>query len=71
MDKEQLAGRYSRLRKELAAAYGLVPWNSEHIDRLADDLAETERQMATVSTGYVWATRASTADTDSPRVWSN
>jgi len=71
MNIEQLTGRYFRLRNELAAAYGLVPWNTGHIDRLTDELAETERQMAAVSFGYVLAARVQTTYTDSPRVGSN
>ena len=46
MDLEQLIGRYSRLRQELSTAYRQQPWQSSRIDRLADDLAATERQIA-------------------------
>ena len=53
------------------AIVDVVPWNSGHIDRLTDELAKTERQMATVSLGYLWAARASSTDTDSARARSN
>ena len=47
----QLTGRYLRLRQELAAAYSSVPWNTGHIDRLADDLVATERDIAATTLG--------------------
>lgn len=43
---EQLMGRYYRLRQELAVAYREQPWHGARIDRLADDLAATEREIA-------------------------
>ena len=46
MGLDQLMGRYSRLRQELAVAYRERPWHGARIDRLADDLAETERAIA-------------------------
>ncbi|HWI10506.1 MAG TPA: hypothetical protein VNU48_04185 [Burkholderiaceae bacterium] len=46
MDLEQLMGRYFRLKQELAIAYKAQPWQSGRIDRLADDLAATERDIA-------------------------
>ena len=46
MDLEQLMGRYFRLKQELAIAYRAQPWQSGRIDRLADDLAATEREIA-------------------------
>jgi hypothetical protein len=46
MTTEQLTGRYLRLKQELAAAYREQPWQSAQIDRLANDLADTERQLA-------------------------
>jgi hypothetical protein len=46
MDREQLIGRYFRLQQELAAAYGVVPWQSGRIDRLANELVATEREIA-------------------------
>jgi hypothetical protein len=47
MDLEQLMGRYFRLKQELSIAYRAQPWHSGRIDRLADDLAATEREIAT------------------------
>jgi hypothetical protein len=46
MDLEQLMGRYFRLKQELSIAYRAQPWHSGKIDRLADDLAATEREIA-------------------------
>jgi hypothetical protein len=46
MDLEQLMGRYFRLKQELAIAYKAQPWHSGRIDRLADELAATEREIA-------------------------
>ena len=43
---QQLMGRYYRLRQELSTAYREQPWRSAHVDRLADDLAATEREIA-------------------------
>jgi len=43
---EQMTGHYVRLRQELATAYVARPWHSGHIDRLANDLATIERQLA-------------------------
>ena len=48
MDLQQLAGRCFRLKQELATAYSVVPWNTGRIDRLTDDLAATEREIAAV-----------------------
>jgi hypothetical protein len=46
MQFEQLMGRYSRLRRELADACMAPSWNVRWIDRLADELAATEREIA-------------------------
>lgn len=46
MGLDQLMGRYSRLRQELAVAYRERPWHGARIDRLADDLVATERAIA-------------------------
>lgn len=46
MDLEQLMGRYFRLKQELSIAYRVQPWHSARIDRLADDLAATEKEIA-------------------------
>ncbi len=49
MDIEQLSGRYRRLKDELAAAYAEQPWPTGRIDRLAQEIAETEQAIAGVS----------------------
>ena len=46
MTIEQLTGRYFRLKQELEIAYRRTPWQAAHIDRLAGDLAATERELA-------------------------
>jgi hypothetical protein len=46
MELEQLMGRYFRLKQELAQAYRAQPWHGPRADRLAEDLAATERQIA-------------------------
>ena len=45
MELEPLMGRYFRLRQELSIAYRARPWLGGRIDRLADDLAATEREI--------------------------
>ncbi|QPF72402.1 hypothetical protein G8A07_05275 [Roseateles sp. DAIF2] len=51
MELEALAGRYARLRRELAAAYQELPWQSSRIDRIADDLAQAERELLAAERG--------------------
>ena len=46
MNLEQLMGRYFRLQQELSIAYRQQPWQSKRIDRLANDLSSTEREIA-------------------------
>jgi hypothetical protein len=46
MSSEQLAGRYLRLKQELDTAYRQEPWHPARIDRLANDLVLTERELA-------------------------
>jgi hypothetical protein len=48
VELEPLMGRYFRLRQELSIAYRSRPWQSGYIDRLADDLAATEREIGAV-----------------------
>ncbi len=50
MDFEQLTGRYRRLKEELAVAYGEQPWPAGRIDRLALEIGEAERAIATLGT---------------------
>jgi len=64
---EQLTGRAFRLRQELAVAYSRVPWNSGLIDRLTDELALTEREVAAAILGYVRIVKTSSAATEPPR----
>jgi chromosome segregation ATPase len=46
MDIEQLTHRYARLQQELARAYETLTSHSGAVDRLANDLSETERALA-------------------------
>ena len=46
MTLDQLMGRYFRLKQELAIAYTQKPWCGPLLDRLANDLSETERLIA-------------------------
>jgi hypothetical protein len=45
MELESLMTRYFRLKQELTIAYRSRPWQSARIDRLADELAVTERDI--------------------------
>lgn len=51
MDPEALRGRYERLRRELATAYQELPWQSSRIDRIAEELAQTERELLALPAG--------------------
>jgi hypothetical protein len=51
MSVDQLTGRYFRLRNELAVAYSSVPWNTGHIDRLTNELAAIELEIAAADVG--------------------
>ena len=49
MTDNQLTGKYSRLRAELAAAHAESSWNpgrTGRIERIASELAEIERTLA-------------------------
>ena len=70
MNTDQIRGRYFRLQQELAAAYAFVPWNTGHIDRLTNELAHTERELATARAD-VHATDMPSANSDSPRISSS
>lgn len=51
MDPEALRGRYERLRREPATAYQELPWQSSRIDRIAEELAQTERALLGLPVG--------------------
>jgi len=51
MNVEQLVGRCLRLQQELSNASRAQPWHSARIDRLADDLAAAEQELARLQTG--------------------
>ena len=46
MTLDQLMGRYFRVKQELAVAHRQQPWHGSRINRLADDLTATEREIA-------------------------
>jgi hypothetical protein len=46
MKLEELMGKYMRLRAELAAAYEAGSRNTDHLNRLGDEIASTERALA-------------------------
>jgi len=46
MTPEQLTGKHARLRQELAEAFSATAWRVGRIDRIVEELAETERVMA-------------------------
>lgn len=64
MELEPLMGRYFRLKQELSIAYRSRPWLGGRIDRLADDLAATEREIGALQAA---SREASTAGTGSAR----
>jgi hypothetical protein len=52
MSLEQLIGRHFRLQRELGIAYSTVPWHTGRIDRLANELAATEREIAALQASH-------------------
>jgi hypothetical protein len=59
MELDSLMGRYFRLKQELSIAYRTRPWHANMIDRLAADIAATEREIGALQS----ARRASAVDT--------
>jgi len=52
MNLEKLMERYFRLRQELSIAYASRPWHSARVDRLADQIARTEREIAALNADH-------------------
>lgn len=46
MNVDELSTKYMCLRTALARAYGEPVWDSGHIDRLTDEIADTEFALA-------------------------
>lgn len=44
----ELNGKYRRLRSELEEAYAAPAWNRPKIDRIADEIAATERALSSI-----------------------
>lgn len=49
MQLDELTGKYARLRSELDAAYAAPVWDTGQINRIADELAPLELQLAAFS----------------------
>lgn len=47
-DQAGVLQRYAQLRADLARAYEARPWRSEEIDSIADRLARTEAELASI-----------------------
>jgi len=52
MSIEQLMGHYLRLKRDLEVAYKAQPWHSGQINRLTNDIARTERELAARTNGH-------------------
>ena len=48
MDLKLLTKRYLHLAQELAIEYRVRPWVGSRIDRIANDIADTERAIASL-----------------------
>ena len=46
MSVDQLFGKYRRLKKDLSVAYSQPQWNAALVDRLVDEIALVEREIA-------------------------
>ena len=51
MQLEELLGKYKRLRAELAQAYAARSCNPNHLNRLDDEIASTERALIRAQPG--------------------
>ena len=51
MSLEKLMTRYFRLRQELSIAYRARPWQVGRVDRLANEIARTEKEIALMQAG--------------------
>lgn len=48
MELDQLVGRYLRLKQELSIAYKSQPWHGSQVDQIANEIARTEREIASI-----------------------
>ena len=46
MSVDHLFGKYRRLKKDLSVAYSQPQWNAALVDRLVDEIALVEREIA-------------------------
>jgi hypothetical protein len=46
MDTDDISERYARLRRQLEEAYARLPWDSQRIDSIADEMLPLERALA-------------------------
>lgn len=58
MEEAELSMTYVRLREELARAYSAQTWRSEEIDRLANDIAVVEAEIARLPASHASPTFA-------------
>ena len=54
MDIEKLAVRYFQLKQDLSIAYNARPWNRAAVDRLANEIARTEQELAELKPKDQW-----------------
>jgi len=47
MQDQEILGLYERLKRELAVAYGELPWRAGRIDRLAAEINDVEKVLRT------------------------
>ena len=64
MGQQELNGEYRRLRSELDAAYSGPVWNSDRIDRIAEQIAHVEHALASAGAGYIDSSTETPADRD-------
>lgn len=51
MQLDELKGRYARLRSELDKAYAATVWDSNHINRITDEIVPVEYALASLQSG--------------------
>jgi hypothetical protein len=54
MNLYQSIEQYCRLQRGMLAAYSMVPWQTGRINRLANGLASTEREIIAMQTVGEW-----------------
>ena len=62
MTVEQLFGKYRRLQGELAQAYAEGDWNHARVDRIANEIARVEHELAAQAPTGLRATASSAGE---------